>query len=46
MLGFILKDKISNVRLKELTGLGDINKEVKKRHWRWIGHVYRMRRER
>jgi hypothetical protein len=46
MLGFTWEDKISNVRLKELTGLGDINKEVIKRRWRWIGHVHRMRRER
>jgi hypothetical protein len=34
MLGFTREDKSSNVRLKELTGLGDINKEVIKRHWR------------
>jgi hypothetical protein len=46
MLGFTWEDKISNVRLKELTGLGDIKKEFIKRRWRWIGHVHRMRRER
>ena len=46
LLGFTWEDKISNVRLEELTGLTDINKEVKKRHWRWIGHVHRMRKER
>jgi hypothetical protein len=46
MLGFTWEDKISNVRLKKLTGLGDINKEVIKRRWRWIGHVHRMRRDR
>jgi hypothetical protein len=46
MVVFTCKDKVSNVRLKELTGLGGINKGVIKRRWRWIGHVHRMRRER
>ena len=46
MLGFTWEDKISNIRLKELTGLGDINKEVIKGRWRWTGLVHRMRRER
>jgi hypothetical protein len=30
LMGFNLEYKISNVRLKKLTGLGDVNKEVKK----------------
>jgi hypothetical protein len=30
MLGFTWEDKISHIRLKELTGLRDIIKEVKK----------------
>jgi hypothetical protein len=46
MLGFTWEKKISNHRLEELTGLGDINKEVIKRCWRWIVHVHRVRRER
>jgi hypothetical protein len=29
MLGFTWEDKISKIRLKELTGLRDINKELK-----------------
>jgi hypothetical protein len=33
------------IRLKGLTGLGDINKDVNKIPW-WIEHVNRMRRER
>jgi hypothetical protein len=45
-LGFTWEDKISNARLKELTCLEDINKEVIKRRWMWVGHVHRMRRER
>jgi hypothetical protein len=44
LLEFIWEDKTSNVRLKELTGLGD-NKEVIKIR-RWIGYVHSMRRER
>jgi hypothetical protein len=46
MIGFTWEDKISNIRLKELIGPEDINKEVIKRRRRLIGHVHRMRRER
>ena len=35
-------NKITNAELHERTGMLPISLEVKKRRWRWIGHVNRM----
>ena len=35
-------NKISNAELHEQTGMLPISLEVKKRRWRWIGHVNRI----
>ena len=35
-------NKITNADLHERTGMLPISLEVKKRRWRWIGHVNRM----
>ena len=35
-------NKITNAELLERTGMLPISIEVKKRRWRWIGHVNRM----
>ena len=37
-----MPEKISNKNLSELTGVNDINIEIRKRRWRWLGHVLRM----
>ena len=33
---------ISNKDVQEKTGINDINLEITKRRWRWLGHVLRM----
>jgi len=46
LLKFTWEDKISNLRLQEITGLEDIHKVIQKRRWQWLGHVFRMKKER
>ena len=38
----ILAKQISNAELHERTGMLPISLEVKKRRWRWIGHINRI----
>ncbi len=33
---------ISNREIRTRTGINDINEEITKRRWRWLGHVLRM----
>ena len=35
-------NKITNVKLHDRTGMLPVSLEVKKRRWRWIGHVNKM----
>ena len=35
-------DRVSNIELAERTGISNINQEIKKRRWKYIGHVLRM----
>ena len=40
------EDHISNIEVRSRTGLNCITDEIKKRRWRWLGHVLRMDRKR
>src|ERR1700733_13651382 len=46
ILGFTWEDRISNERIREITGMKDINLDIKERWWRWTGHVLRMKANR
>ena len=46
ILGFTWEDRISNERIREITGMKDINLDIKERWWRWTGHVLRMKSNR
>jgi hypothetical protein len=46
ILGFTWEDRISNERIREITGMKDINLDIKERRWRWTGHVLRMKSNR
>ena len=40
------EDHISNIQVCSRTGINCITDEIKKRRWRWLGHVLRMDRKR
>ena len=42
ILGVIWKDKVSNEKIRQRTGLGKLEDMLIKRRLRWFGHVHRM----
>ena len=42
ILGIFWPNKISNIQLYERTGCQSVVNEIKKRRFRWLGHVFRM----
>ena len=42
ILGIYWPNKISNKELEKTTCIPQIDRELKKRRWTWIGHVLRM----
>ena len=40
------EDHISNREVRRKTGINCINEEIKKRRWRWLGHILRMSNKR
>ncbi|GFR79594.1 hypothetical protein ElyMa_005878800 [Elysia marginata] len=43
---FDWEDKVTNKEISERTGKRSTVEEVKKRRWRWLGHVLRMSKSR
>ena len=41
ILGVRWQDRVSNREVAERTGIGDINMDIKRRRWRYLGHVLR-----
>ena len=46
ILGMVWKDKVSNEKIRQRTGLGKLEDMLIKRRLRWFGHVHRMDNER
>ena len=42
MSGKILKDKITNEKVRELTGVDEMKEFMRGQRSRWLGHVERM----
>jgi hypothetical protein len=36
------KDWVRNIEVAKRTGIGDINVKIKRRKWKYLGHVLRM----
>ncbi|GFR82356.1 endonuclease-reverse transcriptase [Elysia marginata] len=46
ILGIRWEHRVTNKEMSERTGIRPIVEEVKKRRWRWLGHVLRMSKSR
>ncbi|GFS03505.1 endonuclease-reverse transcriptase [Elysia marginata] len=46
ILGIRWEHRVTNKEISERTGIRPIVEEVKKRRWRWLGHVLRMSKSR
>ena len=40
------EQKVTNREVWKRAGINDIAQEVKKRRWKWLGHVLRMKKDR
>jgi len=40
------EQRVTNAEIAQRTGINNINDEVKRRRWKWLGHVFRMQKKR